>query len=101
MNTISVIVPTLNEEKLLERMLRQFTPSLVDRFGIELVVSDGGSVDRTLEIAAGHASERAQMAIGAEVGAGDARASGSCALQGGHSPEAGKPAKPFVVPTGS
>jgi glycosyltransferase involved in cell wall biosynthesis len=52
-NTISVIVPTLNEEKLLERMLRQFTPSLVDRFGIELVVSDGGSVDRTLEIAAG------------------------------------------------
>ena len=53
MNTISVIVPTLNEEKLLERMLRQFTPSLVDRFGIELVVSDGGSVDRTLEIAAG------------------------------------------------
>ena len=55
MDTISVIVPTLNEEKLLERMLRQFTPLLVDRFRIELVVSDGGSVDRTLEIAGEHA----------------------------------------------
>jgi glycosyltransferase involved in cell wall biosynthesis len=55
LDTISVIVPTLNEEKLLERMLRQFTPSLVDRFRIELVVSDGGSVDRTLEIAREHA----------------------------------------------
>ena len=53
MNTISVIVPTLNEEKLLERMLRQFTPPLVERFDIELVVSDGGSTDRTLAIAAG------------------------------------------------
>ncbi|HMK38682.1 MAG TPA: glycosyltransferase [Bacteroidota bacterium] len=48
---ISVIIPTLNEEKLLERMLAQFTPQLVERFRIELVVSDGGSVDRTLEIA--------------------------------------------------
>lgn len=48
---ISVIVPALNEEKLLERMLRQFTPELVQRFGIEIVVSDGGSTDRTLAIA--------------------------------------------------
>jgi glycosyltransferase involved in cell wall biosynthesis len=54
-NTISVIVPTLNEEKLLERMLRQFTPSLVERYRIKLVVSDGGSVDGTLAIAARHA----------------------------------------------
>ena len=49
--TISVVVPTLNEEKLLERMLLQFTPDLVRRYGIELVVSDGGSTDRTLAIA--------------------------------------------------
>ena len=49
---ISVIVPTLNEEKLLEGMLRQFTPALRRRHGLEVIVSDGGSVDRTLEIAA-------------------------------------------------
>jgi len=48
---ISIIVPTLNEEKLLEGMLRQFTPDLIDRFNIELIVSDGGSSDDTLSIA--------------------------------------------------
>jgi glycosyltransferase involved in cell wall biosynthesis len=52
---ISVIIPTLNEEKLLERMLLQFTPALVERYGIELVVSDGGSTDGTLAIADAHA----------------------------------------------
>ena len=83
MDTISVIVPTLNEEKLLERMLRQFTPSLVDRFGIELVVSDGGSVDRTLEIAAGHAQTvvtnregiKQTIAMGRNLGARSAKGS--------------------------
>lgn len=51
MSAISVIIPTLNEEKLLERMLCQFTPALLERYHLELVVSDGGSTDRTLEIA--------------------------------------------------
>ncbi len=51
MPTISVIVPALNEEKLLERMLLQFTPEVVERYGLEIVVSDGGSTDRTVEIA--------------------------------------------------
>jgi glycosyltransferase involved in cell wall biosynthesis len=82
-NTISVIVPTLNEEKLLERMLRQFTPSLVDRFGLELVVSDGGSVDRTLEIAARHAHTvvtnregiKQTIAMGRNLGARSAKGS--------------------------
>ena len=31
-------------------MLRQFTPELIQRYNLELVVSDGGSKDRTLEI---------------------------------------------------
>lgn len=53
---ISVIIPTLNEEKLLERMLQQFTPDLVKKYDLELVVSDGGSKDKTLEIARQHAS---------------------------------------------
>lgn len=48
---ISVIIPTLNEEKLLDRMLGQFTPELRSRYNLEIVISDGGSTDRTLEIA--------------------------------------------------
>lgn len=51
MKRLSVVIPTLNEERLLERMLSQFTPEVIQRFGCELVVSDGGSSDRTLEIA--------------------------------------------------
>ncbi len=49
--SISVIIPALNEEKLLGGMLQQFTPEIVRRHQLELIVSDGGSVDRTLEIA--------------------------------------------------
>jgi glycosyltransferase involved in cell wall biosynthesis len=52
---ISVIIPALNEEKLLERMLQQFTADLVERFNLEIVVSDGGSTDQTLAIARRHA----------------------------------------------
>jgi glycosyltransferase involved in cell wall biosynthesis len=51
---ISIVIPTLNEEKLLDGMLRQFTPDLRARYALELVVSDGGSTDRTLEIARGY-----------------------------------------------
>lgn len=51
---LSIIVPTLNEEKLLDGMLRQFTPELCERYALELVVSDGGSTDRTLAIAHAH-----------------------------------------------
>ncbi len=48
---ISIIIPALNEEKLLEGMLKQFTPELIQRYNLELIVSDGGSTDRSLEIA--------------------------------------------------
>jgi glycosyltransferase involved in cell wall biosynthesis len=48
--TFSVIIPALNEEKLLDGMLAQFTPEIIQRYNLELVVSDGGSTDRTLEI---------------------------------------------------
>ncbi len=51
---LSVIIPTLNEEKLLDAMLRQFTPELRMRFGVEVIVSDGGSADQTLAIARAH-----------------------------------------------
>ncbi len=48
---ISVIVPALQEEKILAQSLGLFTPALRDRYGIEIVVSDGGSTDATVEIA--------------------------------------------------
>ncbi|MCC7437935.1 MAG: glycosyltransferase [Armatimonadetes bacterium] len=48
---ISIIVPALNEEKLLERTLRCFPPQLRERYGMELIVSDGGSSDATPLIA--------------------------------------------------
>lgn len=44
---ISVIVPTLNEEKTISRCLE----GIVDDPHIEIIVSDGGSTDRTVEIA--------------------------------------------------
>ena len=48
---ISIIVPTLNEEKLLRGMLQQFSPEILRAYDIELIVSDGGSTDGTLSIA--------------------------------------------------
>jgi glycosyltransferase involved in cell wall biosynthesis len=52
---ISLIVPALNEEKLIERTLLAFPHELRARYHAELVVSDGGSHDRTVEIARHHA----------------------------------------------
>lgn len=52
---LSVIIPTKNEEKLLERCLQQFSPLVRHRFGIEIIVSDGGSTDNTIGIAAAYA----------------------------------------------
>lgn len=49
-DVISIIIPTLNEEKLILKTLRQFTPELKKKYNIELIISDGGSTDNTLEI---------------------------------------------------
>jgi glycosyltransferase involved in cell wall biosynthesis len=51
---ISVIIPTLNEEKLLGQMLQQFGRDLRHHLDLEVIVSDGGSKDRTLTIAHEH-----------------------------------------------
>lgn len=48
---ISVIVPVFREEKILRRTLEIFTPQLCEEFHIELIVSDGGSDDATVNIA--------------------------------------------------
>lgn len=47
---ISVIIPTLNEEKLIIQTLGQFTPQLKEKFNIEIIISDGGSTDNTLKL---------------------------------------------------
>lgn len=54
---ISIIIPTLNEEKLILQNLKQFEPDLKERFKIEIIVSDGGSTDRTTSIAEGLADK--------------------------------------------
>lgn len=48
---ISVIIPTLNEEKLIGSMLKQFENGVKERYNVELILSDGGSNDNTVEIA--------------------------------------------------
>jgi rSAM/selenodomain-associated transferase 2 len=50
---ISVIVPVLDEERLLPAFLADTLPR-VEACGGELIVVDGGSRDRTAEIASGH-----------------------------------------------
>ncbi|SRR5579883_731824 len=52
---ISVVIPTKNEEKLLETCLQQFTPAIKNRYRIEIIVSDGGSTDDTIGIATAYA----------------------------------------------
>jgi glycosyltransferase involved in cell wall biosynthesis len=47
---ISVIIPTLNEEKLIQQTLNQFTPKIKSKYGIEVIISDGGSTDNTLQL---------------------------------------------------
>ena len=77
---ISIIIPTLNEEKLLEQMLRQFTPEITAACDVELVVSDGGSKDGTLSIARRYAHTvvecepgvKQTISMGRNLGAGKA-----------------------------
>jgi len=48
----SIIIPTLNEEKLLPNLLNQLNDSkLKEKYDYEIIISDGGSSDKTVEIA--------------------------------------------------
>jgi len=47
----SIIIPALNEEKLLKRLLDQFPVELRKAYDFEVIVSDGGSKDLTIKIA--------------------------------------------------
>ena len=52
---ISVVIPALQEEKILSATLGQFTPALRRIYNIEIIVSDGGSTDRTVSLASEYA----------------------------------------------
>ena len=52
---LSIIVPVLQEEKILDATLSVYTRDIRKRFSAELVISDGGSTDGTVEIARKHA----------------------------------------------
>lgn len=47
---ISIIIPTLNEEKLIKQTISQFTPELKEKYCLELIISDGASTDATLNL---------------------------------------------------
>jgi len=47
---ISVIIPTLNEEKYVGKLLSQFTDEIKNKYNLEIIVSDGGSIDGTVEL---------------------------------------------------
>ncbi len=74
---ISVIIPTLNEEKSISRLLMGFNHKL-DNAGFEVIVVDGGSKDQTVAIASGFdvmllespAGRAMQMNRGADISKG-------------------------------
>ncbi len=48
----SIIIPTLNEAKLLPNLLLPLSEeSLKEKYDYEIILSDGGSVDGTVEVA--------------------------------------------------
>ncbi|CUS98962.1 Glycosyltransferase, GT2 family [Candidatus Kryptobacter tengchongensis] len=51
MKRFSLIIPTLNEEKTLRWAEKNFTGEIKQKYDIEIIISDGGSTDGTIEIA--------------------------------------------------
>lgn len=47
---LSIIIPTLNEEKLISNILNIFNKEFKEKFRAELIISDGGSSDETLNL---------------------------------------------------
>jgi glycosyltransferase involved in cell wall biosynthesis len=54
---LSIIIPVYQEEKILEKSLKLFDNKLRKKYGLEIIVSDGGSSDKTLEIAEKYADK--------------------------------------------
>ncbi len=78
----SIVIPTLNEEKLLPQLLEVLVnQELREKYQYEIIVSDGGSTDKTLTIAKNYAdivltnrsSQKQNISIGRNVGANVAK----------------------------
>lgn len=48
---ISVIIPVFQEEKILESTLKVYNKEIINKYQMEVIVSDGGSSDKSVEIA--------------------------------------------------
>jgi glycosyltransferase involved in cell wall biosynthesis len=57
MKRISVVIPTFNEDKGLDRFLRQFDRQTLPRELFELIIVDGNSTDKTRDIAKEYADK--------------------------------------------
>jgi rSAM/selenodomain-associated transferase 2 len=75
---ISVVIPTLNAESRLADALTPLVPAVVDGIVREVIVVDGGSRDRTIEVAdhAGATVVRTAAGRGQQLAAGACRARG-------------------------
>lgn len=81
-HVISVIIPTLDEEKLLPQLLAQFPGEVRRLHDVELVVSDGGSKDGTRRIAAAHGAAVVTHEAGHRQTIAEGRNSGAAAARG-------------------
>ncbi len=55
--SISLIIPVYQEEKIIEQTLLNYTSDIKKKYNIELIISDGGSTDKTIEIAKNYADK--------------------------------------------
>lgn len=76
---ISVVIPTYNEEKNIERCLKALHEQTIPREGFEIIVVDGQSGDRTTEIAERYADRVVQQV---SKGVGGARNDGARLARG-------------------
>ncbi|HRN84898.1 MAG TPA: glycosyltransferase [Hyphomicrobium sp.] len=73
---ISVVIPTLNAQRSLAETMTSLVPAAVDGLVSEVIVADGGSTDRTFDIADGAGADivKAPAGRGAQLRAGAERA---------------------------
>lgn len=79
----SIIIPTLNESKLIQKNLEQFSSDELKRkFDYEVIVSDGGSGDDTIDIALKFADKVKVLATGEKKNIAKGRNDGAAVAEG-------------------
>jgi glycosyltransferase involved in cell wall biosynthesis len=77
---ISFIIPTLNEEKVIEKLLQNLRE--IKNFDYEIIVTDGGSEDKTLEIAKKYGAKIVENKSGIRQTIGEGRNLGAAEATG-------------------